>query len=89
MAGVSEYPGAQEQDPAERLAAALRRIAVGLERREAAADLRLEAVTRSSPTTAGAELPVIAASLDALIVRLRTMLNGMPAEPPQAADGGV
>ena len=84
---MSEYPGAQEQDPAERLAAALRRIAVALERREAATEL--EAVTRRAPTTAGAELPVIAASLDALIVRLRTMLEDMPAEPPRAADGSA
>ncbi len=84
MAGVSEQPDAQDQDPAERLAAALRRIAVGLERREAAAEL---AATRAGP--AGAELPVIAASLDALIVRLRAMLDGIPPDPPRAVDGGV
>ena len=68
----------QDRDPAERLAAALRRIAVGLERREAAAELEFEAATRPGPAPAAAELPVIAASLDALIARLRAMLEGIP-----------
>ena len=89
MAGVSEHREPQDQDPAERLAAALRRIAVGLERREAAADLELEASTRHAPAPGTAELPVIAASLDALIERLRGVLETIPADPPRAADGRV
>ncbi len=84
---MSEYPGAQEQDPAERLAAALHRIAVGLERREAAAEIA--AATPRGPAPAGVELPVIAASLDALIVRLRAVLDGIPPDPPRAADDAV
>ena len=58
--------GVQEQDPAERLAVALRRIAVAVERREAASGPR-----------GPAGLAPVAGDLDALIGRLRSVLDNV------------
>jgi hypothetical protein len=68
-AGAEEQ--GQGQDPAERLAAALRRIAVGIERREAE-------LAHQPPAPGSTELPVVAANLDALIARLRAVLGDAP-----------
>ena len=83
---MSDHRGIQDQDPAERLATALRRIAVGIERREAVAaatQAALDAASRAGaverrPVDA-VSLPAVAADLDALIGRLRTVLDSMPA----------
>ena len=99
---MSDHRG-QDQDPAERLASALRRIAVGIERREAVAaatQAALEAISRDGAAGDGAardgaapgvegplpaaslpiaSLPGVAADLDALIRRLRVVLDGIPA----------
>lgn len=69
---MSESRGIGGQDPAERLAAALRRIAVGIERREA------EHAAHPPAPPGTAELPVVAANLDALITRLRAVLHDIP-----------
>ena len=86
---MSDYRGYQGRDPAERLSTALDRIALALERREAQA--------RSAAASAGAagalsaagsdELPAIAANLDALIARLRAVLDTAPpdATSPEGA----
>ena len=67
QAGVSERGGGQ--DPAERLAAALRRIAVAVERREAAGE------PPGPASSASARLAPVAGELDALIGRLRSVLD--------------
>jgi len=89
---LSDHRGIQDQDPAERLATALRRIAVGIERREAVAaatQAALDAASRAGPVerrpdaaahpVEAVSLPAVAADLDALIGRLRTVLDSMPA----------
>ena len=96
MSALSEHQGIQDQDPAERLAAALRRIAVGIERREAVAaatQAALDAASRASDTIhqpvafEGAEHPVAsgspeaAANIDSLIARLRAVLDELPSAP--------
>ena len=87
---MSEHQGIQDQDPAERLAAALRRIAVGIERREAAAaatQAALDAASRAStmlqqpiPVEGGGP-PVVVANIDSLIARLRAVLDELPSAP--------
>ena len=87
---MSDHRG-QEQDPAERLAGALRRIAIGIERREAVAaatQAALDGASRAAgqPPVAArtadrppdAPLPAVAAELDALIGRLRSVLESLP-----------
>lgn len=94
MSALSEHQGIQDQDPAERLAAALRRIAVGIERREAAAAATQAALDAASRGTEdfqrpaafeGAEHPVanpvVAANMDSLIARLRAVLDELPPAP--------
>jgi hypothetical protein len=89
MSALSEHRGIQDQDPAERLAAALRRIAVGIERREAkaaATKAALDAASRSgaaSPWPAAADdaQPAVVANIDSLIARLRAVLNELPPAP--------
>ena len=84
---MSDYRGYQGRDPAERLSAALDRIATALERRDAQA--RVAAAYRDRlPTLSpggSAELPAIAANLDALIARLRAVLDTGP--PGYASPG--
>ena len=88
MSALSDHRGIQQQDPAERLAAALRRIAVGVERREASAaearqalEAAREAVrqpvlkTEMAPPAVIQDMPAVAASLDGLIARVRELLD--------------
>jgi len=68
-----------DQDPAERLATALRRIAVGIERREAAAaQAALPPAPAAAIRQADDSPPIAGADLDVLIARLRAVLDGMP-----------
>ena len=103
MVVLSQYQDGRgvesEQDPAERLASALSRIAVAVERREAlaaealasgeralrdveahAAQSRQEAeragaALQEAVATPAVDVPVLAANLDALILRLRDVLG--------------
>ena len=89
MSALSDHQGIQDQDPAERLASALRRIAVAVERREASAaasqgalEGALQRARAAGPAAAGGT-PAVAANLDALIARLRRVLDD-----PLGPDGG-
>lgn len=93
MSALSDLQGIQHQDPAERLAAALRRIAVGIERREAVAAstqaaldaaLRNESVFQRPPASEGAAPPAVVANIDSLIARLRAVLDELPADRTRA-----
>ena len=98
---MSDYRGIQDQDPAERLAAALNRIAVGVERREAAAS----AARALTDTTSQADaeswkdyrppvpaespvLPAVVVEIDALVSRLRHVLSEWPPVSGSQHDGG-
>lgn len=100
MSALSEHQGIHDQDPAERLAAALRRIAVGIERREAAAaatQAALEAASRrmaafrseATEHPVAGVAPLVAANIDSLIARLRAVLDELPPAPSGGTpDGG-
>ncbi len=72
---MSDQRSTQEHDAAERLAAALRRIAVAVERRP----------PQPAPD-ASASLPMVAGNLDALIARLRAVLDEMSSVPRAGDD---
>ena len=74
---MSDQQGAHDQDPAERLAAALRRIALAVERGDAPA---------ARPAPAAPASPTVVRNLDALIARLRAVLDEM--SPDARASGG-
>ena len=84
---MSDPKGINDQDPAERLAVALRRIAVAVERREAAAATQPPPPAFSQPTFQQAvSMPAVAGNLDALIARLRAVLDEM--SPRRGSEGG-